>query len=120
MRINPITGLPKQKPVEPYPVSNQVISIPGGFNPQRYYNKSQIDALLANFTPSGGSTGDTGLRFADGPDYADDYVYVGLEHESDGSWKIYRRAFSDNSTGYAEGSSNYASNWTNRSSLSYN
>lgn len=54
MRINPITGQPKQKPVEPYPVSNQVISIPGGFNPQRYYDKSRIDALLAGL--GGGAT----------------------------------------------------------------
>ena len=110
-------GNPKLRESD-FPKQNQMIITPGGFNPQRYYNKSEIDALLANFSPSGGDT-NTGLRFADGPEYDDDYVYVGLQHETNGSWKIYRRAFSDNSTGYAEGTSNYATNWSNRTGLSY-
>lgn len=117
MRVD-VNGQPKRKESD-FPKQNQMIITPGGFNPQRYYSKSEINALLANFTPSGGESSNTGLRFEDGPDYDDNYVYVGLLHESNGSWKIYRRAFSDNTTGYAEGSSDYASNWSNRTSLSY-
>lgn len=53
MRINPLTGQPKSKPAD-FPKPNQTVIVPGGFNPTRYYNKSEVDALLANFTPSGG------------------------------------------------------------------
>jgi len=117
MRINPITGMPKSKAAD-FPKNNQMIITPGGFNPQRYYNKSQVDALLANFTPSTGS-GVSGYHIADEPDYGTTYVYVGLEHESNGSWYIYRRTLADNTRLYASGSSGYATAWTNRASQSY-
>lgn len=77
MRINPITGQPKNDPAVDFPKTNQIIYTPGGFNPQRYYNKSQIDALFAgvgsgSVGPQGppgpqGATGNTGDAGATGP-----------------------------------------------------
>lgn len=46
------------------------------------------------------------------------YVYVGYK-ASNGAWYIYRRTISGNTRQYAEGTSDYATNWTNRESLSY-
>jgi hypothetical protein len=46
------------------------------------------------------------------------YVYVGYEH-ADGRWYIYRRTIADNTRGYAYGTSDYSTNWTNRGALSY-
>ena len=66
-----------------------------------------------------GAGGDSGYRLQEGPDYQDDYVYVGYEHESNGSWFIYRRTFVGNVRQYASGSSDFATNWTNRESLTY-
>jgi len=118
MRINPITGQPKSKAAD-FPKNNQMIITGGGFNPNRFYDKSQVDALLANFTPSSGGSGVSGYHIADEPDYGTTYVYVGLEHESNGSWYIYRRTLADNTRLYASGSSGYATAWTNRASQSY-
>lgn len=66
-----------------------------------------------------GAGGDSGYRLAEGPDYQDDYVYVGYEHESNGSWFIYRRTVATNVREYASGSSDFATNWTGREGLSY-
>lgn len=47
------------------------------------------------------------------------YAYVGYENTSDSSWYIYRRTRATNVREYATGASSYATNWTNRGSLSY-
>lgn len=47
------------------------------------------------------------------------YAYVGYENSNDGSWYIYRRTRATNVREYATGASSYATNWTNRGSLSY-
>jgi hypothetical protein len=66
-----------------------------------------------------GAGGNSGYRLAEEPDYQDDYVYVGYEHESNGSWFIYRRTIANNVREYASGSSDFATNWTGRSGLTY-
>lgn len=117
MKINPITGQVKEKPIE-YPKNNQTLYVPGGFNPQRYYNKSQIDALFAGFTPSGGGSTNT-YALEDGPDYQTDYVYVGMLDATTGAWYIYRRTIATNIRLYAQGSSGYTASWAGRTGLSY-
>ena len=47
------------------------------------------------------------------------YAYVGYENASDSSWYIYRRTRATNVREYATGASSYATNWTNRGSLTY-
>ena len=47
------------------------------------------------------------------------FAYVGYK-ATEGDWYIYRRTRSTNLREYATGLSNYATNWTNRASLSYN
>ena len=47
------------------------------------------------------------------------YAYVGYENTSDISWYIYRRTRATNVREYATGLSSYATNWTNRGSLTY-
>lgn len=47
------------------------------------------------------------------------YAYVGYENTSDNSWYIYRRTRATNLRQYATGASDYATNWTNRGSLTY-
>lgn len=47
------------------------------------------------------------------------YAYVGYENTSDSSWYIYRRTRATNVREYATGASSYATNWTNRGSLTY-
>jgi len=47
------------------------------------------------------------------------YTYVGYERPSDNDWYIYRRTLSNNLRGYALGTSDYATNWGNRESLTY-
>lgn len=59
MRIG-IDGKPKTKAVE-FPKNNQTVIVPGGFNPQRYYNKSEIDTMLLNLPSSGGGVPDDAL-----------------------------------------------------------
>lgn len=46
------------------------------------------------------------------------YAYAGYEKTA-GDWYIYRRTRSGNVREYATGASSYATNWTNRSSLTY-
>jgi hypothetical protein len=48
------------------------------------------------------------------------YAYAGYEHESNGTWYIYRRTRADNTREYASGSSDFTTNWSNRASLEYN
>ena len=66
----------------------------------------------------GGGGGDTEMRLQD-EERTGVYAYVGYEHETNGSWYIYRRTRLTNLRLYAEGLSDYATNWTNRGSLSY-
>ena len=74
----------------------------------------------------GGTTSSTGGGFAPASplyqwqDYEKTatYVYVGYEASS-GEWFIYRRTVASNTRLYATGSSDYATNWTNRASLTY-
>ena len=47
------------------------------------------------------------------------YAYVGYENTSDSSWYIYRRTRATNVREYATGLSIYATNWSNRGSLTY-
>lgn len=53
-----------------------------------------------------------------GYDKTSTYVYVGYAH-TDGRWYIYRRTISNNAREYASGTSDYSTNWTGRSGLSY-
>jgi hypothetical protein len=46
------------------------------------------------------------------------YAYVGYEH-TDGRWYIYRRTRANNVKLYASGSTDYATNWSDRASLTY-
>lgn len=80
-------------------------------------SKGRITA--ASNGSGGGGGGSSGYSLQDGPDYNATYVYVGYEHDSNGSWYIYRRHNTTNIRTYAQGSSNYSTNWTNRGSLSY-
>jgi len=63
--------------------------------------------------------GNSGYRMGNGPDYQSSYVYVGYAHISNGNWYIYRRDISTNLRQYASGTGSYATNWTNRTSLTY-
>lgn len=62
------------------------------------------------------AAGTTGLALAD-QEYTETYAYVGMDSGTD--WQIYRRTRATNAREYASGSSDYATNWTNRSSLTY-
>lgn len=59
----------------------------------------------------------TGYTYQD-LDYTSTYAYVGQKKTS-GEWWIYRRTRADNTMMYASGSSDYATNWTNRGSQTY-
>ena len=79
-----------------------------------------------NFNPLSGKFDYTesptsGYGLADDPDYLTDpdYVYVGYEHITDGSWYIYRRTRATNLRQCASGVSSYSTNWTGRSGLTY-
>lgn len=50
--IDPFSPTGLRQKIE-FPKNNQVILQPSGFNPKRYYDKSQIDALFAAFSPAG-------------------------------------------------------------------
>lgn len=69
---------------------------------------------IISFSASGGGSGggDSGMRLADGAVYESGFCYVGYEHETDGSWYIYRRTLADNTREYASGVSGY--DWSNR------
>lgn len=70
---------------------------------------------------TGGSSSTTAspvYEYQNGPDYGATYTYVGYK-ESGGAWFIYRRTLATNVRQYASGTSNYATNWTNRASLTY-
>lgn len=67
-----------------------------------------------DFIDVGGGT--TGLAFAN-QEYTPTYCYVGMDTGT--TWQIYRRTRSTNVREYASGASDYATNWTNRSSLTY-
>lgn len=100
-----------------------------------------VTVLFGQVPPAGGTTGqilskdtDTDYDYAwiDAPtgggasgyslqneELATTYAYVGYENTSDSSWYIYRRTRATNVREYATGASSYATNWTNRGSLSY-
>lgn len=118
MKLNPFADMGLSRRND-FPKHNDMVIVPGGFNPQRYYDKPQIDAILAGFTPSGGGGGASGFVLANGPEYTDTYVYVGQYKASTGAWYIYRRTLADNTRLYASGTSDYTTNWTNRGSLTY-
>lgn len=59
-----------------------------------------------------------GFMLQDGTEYATDYAYVGYEH-ADNRWYIYRRTRATNVRQYATGTSDYATNWADKESLSY-
>ena len=67
---------------------------------------------------SSGGSSNTNERLQN-EDRTDTYAYVGYENSNDGSWYIYRRTRATNLRQYATGASDYATNWTNRGSLSY-
>lgn len=54
-RVGPDGKPKKKKPEKEFPKNNQMIVVPGGFNPQRYYNKSEVDTKIAQSsgTPGG-------------------------------------------------------------------
>ncbi len=91
----------------------------GGTTGQVPAKASDTDYDIEWVDQTGG--GSSGYGLADDPDYLTDpdYVYVGYEHITDGSWFIYRRTRATNVKLYASGASNYATNWTNRVSLTY-
>ena len=64
------------------------------------------------------SGGTTGYNLQD-QDRDATYAYVGYENTADNSWYIYRRTRATNLRQYATGLSSYATNWTNRGSLTY-
>lgn len=66
----------------------------------------------------GADTSDSGYHLGN-EELTSSYAYVGYEHESSGAWYIYRRTRSSNARLYASGASSYATNWSNRSSLTY-
>lgn len=117
MKFNPFADMGLQKKQE-FPKQNAIVTTAGGFNPKRYYDKSQIDAILAGFVPNT-NPGASGYTIANGPQDDGDYVYVGLLNSNTGAWYIYRRTEATDVRQYAAGSSNYSTNWTNRESLSY-
>lgn len=61
----------------------------------------------------------SGYSLSEPVDYNSTYAYAGYEHATNGSWYIYRRTRATNVKEYATGSSDFATNWTNRGSLSY-
>lgn len=77
------------------------------------YDYAWIDA------PTGGSTSaGAGFEYQD-IDRGTTYVYVGYAHPITNHWFIYRRTLNDGTREYATGTSGYATNWTNRASLTY-
>lgn len=68
-RFDPLNPLGLSQKPQSFPQNNQTIYTPGGFNPTRYYDKSEIDALLADFSPAGGGTpagSNNEIQFNDG------------------------------------------------------
>jgi hypothetical protein len=63
-------------------------------------------------------SGTNGFEYTGDYENTGTYVYIGYEH-SDGRWYIYRRTISSGARLYASGTSSYATNWTNRGSLTY-
>ena len=76
--------------------------------------KPQIKKL--DYYESGGS-GATGYSLQN-EDRDASYAYVGYKKTA-GDWYIYRRTRATNVREYATGASSYATNWTNRGSLTY-
>lgn len=64
------------------------------------------------------ATVDTGMVIQD-QELTSTYAYIGYEHESDGSWFIYRRTRATNVRQYKRGVSDYPNNWNNRAGLVY-
>lgn len=85
-----------------------------GSNVTVAYNDTTGETTISSL----GGSSDTELRLMDS-ELLDDYSYIGYEHETDGSWYIYRRTRDTNLREYASGSSDYLTNWTNRASLVY-
>lgn len=69
-------------------------------------------------TSSGGSTPASVVYEFQDYEKTGTYVYVGYKASNE-AWYIYRRTISTNARLYAEGASDYLTNWTNQGSLSY-
>ncbi len=86
----------------------------GGNTGQVLTKDSNADQDYSWQTPAATTTGYTWQDY----EKTATYVYVGYE-ETGGHWYIYRRTRATNVREYATGASSYATNWTNRGSLSY-
>ena len=71
-----------------------------------------------DYYETGSGSSNTNERFQN-EELTATYAYVGYENSIDGSWYIYRRTRATNLRQYATGASSYATNWTNRGSLTY-
>lgn len=87
----------------------------GGNTGQVLTKDSNTDQDYSWQTPGDTATND---RLQD-QELTNTYAYVGYENTSDNSWYIYRRTRATNLRQYATGASDYATNWTNRGSLTY-
>ena len=94
------------------------VGVPAGGTTGQVPAKASDDDYDVEWVDQTGS-GNSGMRLADGPVYESGFCYVGYEHETNGSWYIYRRTRATNLRQYATGLTDYATNWTNRGSLSY-
>ncbi len=82
---------------------------------------SKIDGTDYNtqWVDQTGGGASSGYTLQQPVDYTSTYAYAGFQHDTDGSWFIYRRTRATNVRLYASGISDYATNWTNRASLTY-
>lgn len=85
----------------------------------RVKDEGTKEVLVGGGSDGGGSVAPAAVLY-EYQDYekTNTYVYVGYEATS-GQWFIYRRTVATNVREYSEGLTDYATNWTNRASLTY-
>jgi len=112
-----VTGAPGPQGEQGEQGIQGIQGIQGPPGPQGEQGEQGIQGIQGIQGPSGVAT--SGYELMDGPEYTSTYVYVGYQKVSTGAWFIYRKTRSNNLRLYASGASSYATNWTNRASLTY-
>lgn len=94
------------------------VGVPEGGTTGQVLAKTSDTDFATDWVDQTGGGGSSGYEFQN-EELTSTYAYVGYEHITDGSWYIYRRTRATNVRLYASGSSDYATNWTDRASLTY-
>ena len=111
-------GSPGPRGPQGYPGAAGV-GVPSGGTTGQVLAKDSDSDYDTGWVDQTGGGGASGYELINGPLYDATYVYVGYEHQTSGAWYIYRRTRATNVRLYASGSSDYATNWTDRESLIY-